>query len=195
MIDAMRNAHTRDVDDAIGERYLMRVVGDENDAHSLNVGQSAEQAAHTLPSERVELRSRLVEDDVPGLHGKDAGDGDALLLAAGQGRGGTIRESSHADALERVQNATTDLVLIKPQIPGPECHLVKHHGRDELITRVLADPADKGTDPESLQLTDAGIVPIDGHASRVNKLRRAQYAPERGFTAAVLAHQRHDLRG
>ena len=58
-------------------------VGDHNHGHP-GLGQGLHDVEHLADKFRVECRGRLVEEHELGLHGQCTGDGDPLLLAAGE---------------------------------------------------------------------------------------------------------------
>jgi hypothetical protein len=71
-------------DDAIGEVSEAAVVGDDDDGTVLLVGETGHHFDDGLASVRVESGGGLVGEDGHGRAGDCAGDGDALLLAAGE---------------------------------------------------------------------------------------------------------------
>jgi len=68
-------------------------------------GEHPHHAQHLAHQLRVQGAGRLVEQDDLRLHCQRAGDGDALLLAAGQVRGIGCQAVGHADPLQVVVRA------------------------------------------------------------------------------------------
>ena len=64
---------------------------------------------------RIKRAGRLVEHHRLGVHGERAGDGDALLLAAGELGGRLGGLLGHAHAGEQLHGAGLRLVLLHPQ--------------------------------------------------------------------------------
>ena len=78
------------------------------------------------------------------MHGDDGGDGDALLLAAGQGVGRPVEQLVYAQVRGDVGDEPLDLVSGEAQLQRAEGELVAHVGAEELDVRVLEDEADAG---------------------------------------------------
>jgi len=85
---------------AIGVASEARVVRDHADRRARGV-ELAEEVHHGVAVLGVEVAGRLVREEDGRLAGQRAGDGDALLLAAGELRRKVLRAMQHADALER----------------------------------------------------------------------------------------------
>ncbi len=72
-------------DDAIGHRHRLDLVVRHVDRRVLElVVQAADLEAHAAAQVGIEVRQRLVEQQDVRLRGKRAGEGDALLLPAGE---------------------------------------------------------------------------------------------------------------
>ena len=94
-------AGVHDVDrvrDVAGEAHRVR----DDDHRLAGLGQVGDHADHFGGHPRVERAGGLVEEDRFGLHRQGAGDGDALLLAAGElvGAGGEL--VGEADAVQEL---------------------------------------------------------------------------------------------
>ena len=70
--------------DAVGDRRGVRVVRDHHDRLAELVDRLAQQRQHLLAGARVEVAGRLVGEQDGRARDERAGDGDALLLAAGE---------------------------------------------------------------------------------------------------------------
>ena len=87
--------------DDIGIMEDTRVMGhDDGGAVGMN-GVGGDQFHHCFAGRVVERGGRLVADDQPRLVHESAGDGDALLLAAGQRGGQPIASSFEAQPIEQ----------------------------------------------------------------------------------------------
>ena len=90
--------HERDaLADVAGEAEL---VGDDDHGHA-GRREIAHHGQHLADEFGVERRGRLVEQDQLRPHGERAGDGDALLLAAGELRWIGVALVAEADAVEQ----------------------------------------------------------------------------------------------
>src|SRR5688572_12250590 len=102
--------HVRLVDDTAVEELdlavrivgVARIVGHHADRRALAV-QLAQEVHHRLAVPRVEVPGGLVGEQDRGLARERAGDGHALLLAAGELRRVVVHSVRHADALKRMQ--------------------------------------------------------------------------------------------
>src|SRR5690349_21520331 len=93
------DAAVEEVDGAAGVAGESRVVGDHADGRAVLV-QLGEQLHDRLAVARVEVTGRLVGEQNGGLADHRAGDGDALLLTAGELRRVVLHAVRHADPLE-----------------------------------------------------------------------------------------------
>ena len=107
----------------------------------------------------VERGGRLIEDENARLEREDGGDGDLLLLAAGQRRDFAVAEIGDAHGLERGRDASLDLVVRHAEVLEAEQHLVLHDGRDHLRVDVLEHAANDARDVR--QGNVAGIPAVD----------------------------------
>ena len=86
-------------EDLIRVDGLLHVVGDEDDGDVLYLIQSPCCPDDLVPSRGIEHGGGLIHDDALGVHGDDAGDGDALLLPAGETVRGLLSKLPHEPAL------------------------------------------------------------------------------------------------
>jgi len=83
-----RDASVDEADMALGVGGDIFIMGDKHDGDAALFIELAEQFHQITASRRIEIAGRLVGEDDGGIGDQGAGDGDALLLAAGQfGRG------------------------------------------------------------------------------------------------------------
>ena len=73
-----------ELDHAVSHVEHGRIVGGHDGCHALLAHQAPQQAHDAVPGLRVELAGRLIGQQQGRLIGQRAGDGDALLLAAGE---------------------------------------------------------------------------------------------------------------
>ncbi len=89
------------------------------------------------PTLGVEHGRRLVEHQVLGLHGQRAGDGEALLLPAGEQVRLASLETGEPDGRERFVDATTNLRPLQSEVLGSERDVILHGGRHDLVVGML----------------------------------------------------------
>ena len=98
--DLLEPALPHDADPVRHGQRLLLVVGDEQSGGAEPLLQGADLLAQLQPDLGVQGGQRLVEQQHPGLDGQRAGQGDALLLAAGElvrvlpGLGGPVQTMS-----------------------------------------------------------------------------------------------------
>src|SRR6185436_14286365 len=102
------NASVEEVNRAIGVRGVPRIVRDHADGGAAAM-QLAKQFHHGLTIRGVEVTRRLVGEEDERITGNRAGDGDALLLTAGELRGVVLHAVAHAYALERIRDTLLTL--------------------------------------------------------------------------------------
>ena len=168
--------------------------------HALG-SQRLHDAQHLAHQFRVERGSRLVEQHQTRFHGDGAGDGDALLLAAGQARrvvghlvgqshllqglGGTglgirFRQAAHAD------QAFGDVLQrrhVRPQVELLEHHADRAAHLAQLAARHLA-AAGRGV---------ADQLPVDGDLAGIIFLEEVDAAQQRGLARAGRPDQARHL--
>ena len=71
-------------DDPISQRYLVVIMGYEDEAQPAFMGERGEQAAHKLTGARVKLGGRLVEHQIARAHCQHTGECKTLLLTTGE---------------------------------------------------------------------------------------------------------------
>ncbi|MPN58010.1 hypothetical protein SDC9_205706 [bioreactor metagenome] len=90
-------------------------------------------------SARVKAGHRLVKHEVLRLHGDDAGERDAALLAAAQFKRRFFARlvNVEIDELERLDHARVDLVLRQAHIARTKCHVFKYRLFKKLVLGIL----------------------------------------------------------
>lgn len=85
------------------------IVGDDDDARAALVGDAGKQLHHLPAAPAVERGGRLIGQDQAGLVGQRAGDGDALLLAAGERVGEVIGTRTDAELIQQFVGTTAEI--------------------------------------------------------------------------------------
>ena len=98
----LADAAVADVDDAVGDLGRARIVADDERRHSLLPRELGEELVDDRRVRVVELAGRLVGDQEPRPVGERSAQRDALLLAAGQLAGMSVRAVAQTDALEQL---------------------------------------------------------------------------------------------
>ncbi len=134
----------------------VRVVGDDDDGDALAV-QLLEQIEDLLAGVGVQRAGRLVgQDDIRPVD-QGAGDGDALLLAAGEFVGAVVGAVAQADALQRRAGAAQALLAGQPGVHQRQGDLFDSRGARQQV-ELLEDEADAAAADARLgvvgQLTD-----------------------------------------
>ena len=127
--------------DTVGVRRGHRIVGDHDDGLPVGVDRLAEQGQHLRGGARVQRAGRLVAEDHLGAYRERAGDGDALLLAAGQLRRAVPQPALEADPLHDLGQPAA----VGPGVrePGGQQDVLAHGQRRDEVER-LEDEADAG---------------------------------------------------
>ena len=122
--------------DTVGKGRFFHKMGDHHDGHACAI----ELLAHleqTVAAARVEHRGRLVQNKHLGMHGKGAGDGDALLLPARERVGLVLFKAHEAHACKGVRHALRKLACGDAQVFRSKGNIVFHECGDQLIVGVL----------------------------------------------------------
>ena len=176
-------------DDAVGERQrLVLAVGDEECGDAEALLQVADLLAQALAEVLVEAGEGLVEQQNLRLEDEGAGEGDALLLAAGELVGHALAVAGEADLGEGGVDAAGDLVLREPaelqaegDVPedvhvGPEGVALEDHAGRALLRGGAGD-----------------VLAVDGDGARGRGLEAADHPEQRRLAGAGGAEQAHEL--
>ena len=118
----------REERDAVGDgEGVLLVVRDEERGDAEAVERGAQLIAHVAAQRGIEVGQRLVEQEDAGLDDERAGEGDALLLAAGEALHRAVRGVGESDGGEGVEGAAFAIGLV-------------HAAGFEAEGDVLADP-------------------------------------------------------
>ena len=169
------------------------------DDHDGDAGVSIERAQRLEDRARrdgVERRGGLVEDEDARAQRQHGGDGDLLLLAAGERRDLALAQVGDAHGLERAGEAGGNLVVGHAEVLEAKEQLVLHHGGDHLGVDVLADAAHDARDVRERDL--AGVASVHGHGPEelsaiVMRDGAGQGGGERGLAGSRGSDHAHEL--
>ena len=180
-------------DDAVGLGGLVHEMGDHDDGHAARVEVFAD-AHEPCAAARIEHRGRFVQDQDLRIHGKHAGDGDALLLPAGKRGGLAVFETDESDFGQGVSHASSDFGGRDPEVLGAERDVVLHERRHDLVVGILEHHARGRTDEEG-GVRIGRVVPVDAHRALIGDEQRVQVLRERGFARSVPAEHADEFAG
>ncbi len=172
-----------------GEGFFL-VVGDVEGGEAGLAADAADFAAHFDAEAGVEVREGLVQEEAAGADDEGAGEGDALLLAAGELVDAAGAEAGHLDGGEGGFDALGNFGggeaaffeaegdVAGDGLMGPEGVALEHHAKLAAVGRELGDVFFVEEDAAGVGLAEAG----DG-------------AEEGGFAAAGGAEEEEDFAG
>ena len=178
-------------DDPVGDRQrLGLVVGDVDDGEAEGLLQLADLVADPAAQLGVEVRERLVEEQHLRLEHQRPGDGDALLLAAGELGGEARLEAGEPDEREAVGGAAGGLALVvarEAQAVGDVLH--HRHVREERVGLEHHRHVAVG------RRQPGDVRPADQDAPRRRHLEPGDHPERRRLAAARGAEQRDQRPG
>ena len=175
--DAVREAHR-----------LALVVRDVEERDADLVVDAVQLDLHVLPQLQVERGERLVEEQHLRLQDERAGDGDALLLAAGNLRGLLPLLPLHLDEAEHAAHALLDFVLRAALQPQAEGDVVpERQVREERV--VLEDRVHAAL----VRRHGGHVLAVEENAARVRPFEAGQHAQERRLAAPARPEEREEL--
>ena len=149
---------------------------------------------------RVEGRGRLVEQHQVRLHRQRAGDGNALLLAAGELAGIFVRMRLEADAVEQLEGGRLGLGLrlfmhahrrdgdvLNHRLVREEVELLEHHAD------ALADGGKLALAAKKAVFLDRHMVAVDDEAAVLVHFEAVDAADQRGPARAAGTDHHHHL--
>ena len=151
---------------AIGHcKSLFLIVGHEHEGDAEASLEAFDLKLHGAPQLVVEGAERLVEEQHQRLVDHGAGDGHALLLAAGKLMRATVRELFEMHHAQGFQHPALDSAFRTGLHPKPESHVVAHgHMREQ---RVILK---HGIDLTALRRDVVHPLPADGYVSLIRGL-------------------------
>ena len=179
-------------EDLARERHrLPHVVGDVEDRRPPLVAHAQEIGHDPLAQGDVEGGQRLVEQEQARADGQGAGEGDALLLAAGEGGGMAAGQGPDLEGIDGLRH-----VRRRSRAAGPEAHVVAHREVREQarLLRHVADAAPLGGG----QPAGRGVhehVAVDGDPSPRDRAQPGHGLEQRRLAGPGRPHHRGHGRG
>ena len=188
-----RAAVREQLDDAVDQRQPLLGVVVDDDQRRPAVGDGAgDGLADQRRAGRIELRGRFVEQQQPGARGQRPGEHEALLLPAGEGRGGAVAPVRERHRGERPVHGRPDLLRRRPDVLQPERDVVPGAGHHQLGVGVLEDDRRAGAG-------EVGEPAVDRRRALgltgVRAEQPCQRVQQRGLARAGGAGEQHPLAG
>ena len=169
-------------------------MGDPYHRDALLAVEAADGIKHLAAAAGIEHGGGFIQNQRFGLHGQDARNGDALLLAARQGVGCAIDEGKHLHLAQRGLNARGHLGGGHADVFQAEGHIVAHDGGYQLVIGILKHHACAAADIPGV-LIILGIHAAHGDMALGGNIQAVEQLCQRGFAAAVVPkHGRHFAR-
>ena len=139
----------------------------------------------------VYKRQGLIQHDAFQLHSQHAGNGDPLLLAAGEQMGRVAGELAHAHRRQGVVHPLPDLPAGNPQVLRGEGHVLLHHVGHDLVVRVLEHHAHRPADGQQ-QMFVQGVHSLHIHMAPAGQQNTVERLGQGGLAGSVVAQHHHD---
>ena len=168
------------------------LVGHDDDRRPQRVD-ALEQGHDLQRAVRVEVAGRLVGDDRAGVVDKGAGDGDALLLAAGELVRIALPFPGQTDQIEHIGDAVFDLARARADGAHREAQVVVHRFLADQA-EILKNYADRAAHVGDLLVRDAAHgEAVDHDAALRGKDLAGQELDDGGLAGAGRADEEHEL--
>ena len=128
------------------------------------------------------------------MHGQHAGDGDALLLPAGEPVRGVEPELIHPYPAQGLIHPAADLLGLHPQILRGKGHVVLHHAGYDLVVGILEHHSHLAAHGDQIGI-HAGVQPLDQHSAFRRGEDGVAQLCDRGLARAVVAQYGDELPG
>ena len=166
---------------------------DDDDRHAERLVDLLEQVENRLRGVRVEGAGGLVAQEVFRPRGEGAGDGHALLLAAGKLRGIVFCAVGQSDEFEQLGGAGLSLVALDAGDLEREADVAQHRALLEQV-EALEDHADVLPGLEQVAAAELHhVAPVDAHRAGGRPLEEVDTAHERALAGAAQADDAEDL--
>ncbi len=165
---------------------LVHVVGDKHHGDALVPVEGLYCVQHLPAARRVQHGRGLVQHDAGRLHGDDAGNGDALLLAAGEVVGRVEGELLHAHGLQGRRHPGLDFRRGHAQVLRAKGHVLLHHVGYDLVVRVLEHHAHPAADLQKRRLRQ-GVHAVYPDLSAPGEQHCVHMLGQGGLAGAVVA--------
>ena len=177
------------IGDAVGEVHL---VGDHHHGHAV-LGEAAHDREHLADELGIERRRRFVEEHHVRVHRQRPGDGDTLLLAAGQARRVLVDLVAQADPIEHGARRGLGIVLRALQdLPLRDREVAEHVEVREQV-ELLEHHADAGAHEIEVGVRIADVLTFDEDAPRRRLFETVDTTQQRRLARARRADDAHDL--
>ena len=124
-------------DHALGSCRFIHVMGDQHNGNIFIVIKLFDRIHYFPAAFGIKHRSGFVQYDTLRFHCDHTGDGNALLLSAGQKMGRVTAVLLHTYLLQRIIHPVTDCRCSNAQILRAKCHIFFNHIGDDLIIGIL----------------------------------------------------------
>ena len=159
-------------------------MGDEDEGDAGGLLDVLELHLHVLAELEVEGRQRLVQEQDFGLIDQGAGNGDALLLTAGEARDGALFKALEGNQRQHLGHGLLDLGLGDLLFPQGEGHVFKH-----VQMREQGVALEYGVDVALMGRQAVDVLPHKDNVAAVRGLKTADDAQQRRLAAARRAQQ------
>ncbi len=176
-------------DDAVGHRQRFLLVVGHIDGGDAEVAlHRPDLLAQGHADLGIESRERLVEQQHLGLDGQRAGEGDALLLPAGELIGVAAAEIGQLDEPQHLGDPRGDLRRRLARHLQAECDVVgyRHVGEQRVGLEYHADLALVGAQV-------GNVAAVDADAAGRRRLEAGDHAQRRGLAAAARPEEGYEL--
>ena len=167
-------------------------MGYENHGYALFLVQRVDSVHYLAAALGVKHCGRLVHDYALRLHGDDSGNGNALLLSAGQLVRRMLAVLIHIHLLQGFVYPPAYFRLRDSHILRGERHVLLDDCRDKLVVRILEHHSDSLPDIEQPLLV-GGVDTCHRHLSGGGGEYCIEMLCQRGFSAAVMSQYRQEL--
>ncbi len=163
-------------------------MGDEDEGRAFFAVEGEEEVEDDGAGGGVEVSGGLVGEEDRGAEGEGAGQGHALLLAAGELDGVVVEAAPEADAVEELAGAGATAEIAAGEFHGKEDVLFGGEGREELVG--LEDEADFAAAEEGhLVLGEVGdVFAVEDDLAGGGGVEAGEESEEGAFAATGRAH-------
>ena len=177
---------------------LLLVVGDVDEGDAQLLLHALELHLHLLAQLQIQRAQRLVQQQHLRLVHQRAGDGDALLLAAGQLIDGALLIALHLHQLEHAVHAPGDLLLfLAAGLHAQRLGLLQVEAEGDVVEHVQMGEQrvllKHRVDAALVRRNGQHVRALEQHAALVGHLKAADDAQKRRLAAARGAQQRDEF--
>ena len=174
--------------------HIVHIVADDDNGGPGLFPVGADVVQYLAASGRVQAGGGLVQNQHPGAHGNDAGDGYAALLPAGQLQGGLFKQFFlHAHKAGCLPHPLVDLLLGELHVLRPEGDVLIHRLLKELILRVLEHQAHLVLHIPAAELALIDVLPAAADLAGAGGKQGVHMLNKGGLAGACMADDAHQL--